>query len=162
MLFKILSISLGWFEVDINREFILVNSDFMGCDAPFLLLEALGDLLENKTSEAWLCWQDEPGAYILKLEKQDDRLIVQIYDTEKNYDSTNLDYSGITLREHVVNCLYEIKTDFTNAARNILDEFALYENGNGRRRYYAHWGGFPQLPYQRVKNLLNSQARRPN
>ena len=104
-MFKIISVSHGWFEVDFNRKWILTNSDYMGCDAPRLLLEALGDLLEDKASEACLCWQDEPGANILFLEKQSDILIVKIYATKK--ESYHLDFSGISLSKYIAECLYE-------------------------------------------------------
>ena len=160
MLFKILSISHGWFEVDFNREFILVNSGFMGCDAPYLLLEALGDLAENKDTEAWLCWQGEPGVTILNLEKQDDRLIVRVYDTDDSLEYINYlqpDHTERRLSEYAAGRLYKTEDDFVGAVRNILDEFALYENGNGRIRYEKHWGEFPQEPYHRVRRLLRGK-----
>jgi len=152
MLFKVLSIYHGWFEVDFNRGWPLINSNYQGCDAPCLLLEALGDLLENKASEAWLCWQDEPGASILNLEKIDEMLFVRIYAADT--DSYHLDYSGAKLSNHITECLYKTESYMTEATKNILDEFSLYENGNGRQRYEVNWGNFPQQQYNRLKKLL--------
>jgi len=152
LLFKILSISNGWFEIDFNRQFALTNSDYLGCDAPALLLEAIGNLLESKVTEQWLCWQDEPGAYILRLERYSDRLIVETYDTNK--DSMSLEYSGISLSEHITKCLYRTEADIKKAAKSVLNEFELYENGNGRQRYKYHWGEFPQQNYNRLKGLM--------
>ena len=155
MLFKILSIRYGWFIVDFNRGWPLTNSDYLGCDAPYLLLEALGDLLESKITEAWLCWQDEPGASILNLEKQDDKLIVKIYATHK--ESFDLDYNGITLSKHITDCLFTTEAELRVSAKSVFEEFGLYENGNGRHRYDANWGDFPQQQYERLKKLLRTK-----
>lgn len=155
MPFKIFTIVHGWFEVVLNKDFMLTNSDFMGCDAPFLLLEGLCDLMENKETEIWLCWQDEPGACILMLERQGDNLVIQIYDADKK--SHDLDYSGIALSKHITKCLYKMEANMIKTAKNIFEEFELYENGNGRKRYDVHWGEFPQQPYARLKNLLRTK-----
>ena len=155
MLFKILSIQYGWFDIDFNRGWVLTNSDYLGCDAPCLLLESLGDLVEDKTTEAWLCWQDEPGASILHLDRQGDKLIIRIYDTDK--ESWDLDYSGIMLSKHTTECLFTVESKLKDVAKSIFDEFGLYESGNGRQRYDANWGGFPQLQYDRLKRFLSNK-----
>jgi len=152
LLFKIFSISHGWFDVYIGGQFCLTNSNYLGCDAPMLLLEALGNMLENKTDESWLCWQDEPCACILNLQKQDDRLIVRIYVADK--DSCSLSFCGTDLSDHITECVFKTEENITTAAKNILKEFSLYENGNGRGIYDAHWGEFPDQQYIRLKKLL--------
>lgn len=154
MLFKIINISYGWFEVDINRQFILTNSHYLSCDAPALLLEALCNLLENKINEEWLCWQDEPGANILKLEKDEEQLIVEIHETER--ESFDLAHSGITLSEHTAKCLYSTKENLKEIAESIYMEFELYEYGIGRKRYDKNWGEFPKS-YYRLRKLLREK-----
>lgn len=151
MLFKIICISHGWFEIDFNRQFILTNSDFLCCDAPALLLQAMGNLMEGDGVQ-WLCWQDEPGAYLLKLERKGNKFIGKVYDTEA--DSTELDYEGQGLEDHITECIYCFEDDINQAAEAILEEFSLYENGNGRDRYCRHWGDFPCKEYERLKRLL--------
>lgn len=153
MLFKILSISHGWFDIDINRQFVLVNSDYLGCDAPALLLEALGNLMEQTQTVQWLCWQDEPGAYILKLERNDDKLIGRVYDTDT--DSFGLDYSGMGLANEAKECVFVFEEKILKAVTAIYEEFNLYEKGNGRLRYLRHWGDFPDKEYGRIKMLLH-------
>jgi len=152
LLFKIFRISHGWFEVYIGGEFSLINSNYLGCDAPMLLLEALCDMLEEKTAESWLCWQDEPRACILNIEKQDERFFMRIYNADK--ESKSLDYNGMSLSEHITECVYKSEEIFTTAVKNIVEEFSLYENGNGRGIYNAHWGEFPEQQYTRLKKLL--------
>lgn len=151
MLFKILSITHGWFEVDFNRQFVLTNSDFMGCDAPTLFLNALGELFENKAAVQWLCWQDEPGAYILRLERDGERLIIEIFDAVK--DSAHLEYSGACLEEEIGKRLCQADVPLKNFAAAVTAEFGLYENGNGRQHYQDHWGDFPQEEYNRLQNF---------
>jgi hypothetical protein len=159
LLFKIFRISYGWFDVCIRGQFYLTNSDYLFCDAPMLLLEALSDLLENKVEESWLCWQEEPEAHILNLERQDDRLIIRVYEADK--DSYDLDHSGMDLSKHIKQCVFQTEEDIIKAAKNIVEEFSLYENGNGRNIYDAHWGDryeqwgkFPERQYNRLKKLL--------
>lgn len=158
MVFKIISISHGWFEVDINREFVLVNSDFLSCDAPALLLDALGNLVEGTDSVQWLCWQNEPGAYILKLEQKDSRLVWEVWDTDA--DSTELDYCQGNLDSHATECVYRLEEDLYKAAEAVESEFSLYENGNGSQRYRAHWGDFPHREFGRLKMLLGKSSGR--
>lgn len=151
LLFKIISIDCGWFEVDINKKFILTNSIYLSCDAPALLLETLCNLMEDKIAKEWLCWQDEPSASILQLGKIDGQLVVEIYDTEK--ESFDLAHSGVTLNEYITTCLYSTKDCIEKAAKNILMEFELYESGIGRERYIENWSEFPKQ-YYRLEKLL--------
>lgn len=151
MLFKILSISHGWFEVDFNRQFVLTNSDFMGCDAPALFLNALADLFDSKAAVQWLCWQDEPGAYILRLERDCERLIIEIFDAIR--DSEYLEYSGACLEKYIGKRVYKGEDKIRPFVEVVIAEFGLYENGNGQQRYQYHWGAFPQEQYSRLKNL---------
>lgn len=153
MYFKIIEISHGWFEVDFNRQFILTNSGYLGCDAPALLLAALGNLMEGRAPVQWLCWQDEPGANILKLTAKEEQLIVEIYDTD--IEAYHLEHSGDSLAKHISACRYRFEADIKEAANVILAEFGLYEKGNGRHQYRIHWGDFPGQAYGRLKQLLH-------
>ncbi|MCL1834633.1 MAG: hypothetical protein FWG48_00585 [Oscillospiraceae bacterium] len=154
LIFKMLSISYGWFEVDFNRQFILTNSHYLSCDAPALLLESLCNLMENITTEEWLCWQDEPGAKILKLEREDEQLVVEIYNTDKA--SFDLAYSGTNLGEYITECLYKTKDSLTKIVESIYMEFELYEYGIGRKRYDKNWGEFPRQ-YYRLRKILRGK-----
>ena len=151
MLFKILCISHRWFEIDFNRMIVLTNSYYLGCDAPAFLLEALGNLFENKASEQWLCWQDEPEAYILKLERNDNKLIIEIYDTDQ--ESSDLEYRGISLAKNATKLLYGFDEEIIKALEAIITEFSLYENGNGNKIYLSNWGNFLQKEYDRIKEI---------
>lgn len=153
MLFKIIDISYGWFDIDINRQCILTNSDYLGCDAPALLLDALADLMEGTKDVEWLCWQDEPGAHIIKLMRRDQQLICEVY--LANRDSFDLEYRGEQLAKHLAPREHIFKDDLSEVVKAVVMEFGLYEKGNGRQQYRIHWGDFPHREYGRLKQLLH-------
>lgn len=136
----------------LSSQFFITNSDYLGCDAPSLLLEALNDLLEGKTEESWLCWQDEPDAYIINLEKQNEQLKVTVYNTDK--ESYDLDHNGANLEKYITTTAFKTKGEIRAVAKSLLEEFELYENGNGRSRYEYHWGNFPEEQYQHLRQIL--------
>ncbi len=151
--FEIHGIRYGWFEVCFTphdeKHGWLTNSDYLGCDAPALFLDALADILEEKTPEEWLCWQDEPGAYILRLALEGGKISVEIFLAEK--DAMDLPHRGEELsreaKEFTYGKLFEIK----ELLEDVLVEFSLYENGNGLALYNRHWGDFPEKQYRRLR-----------
>lgn len=151
--FEIHKIRWGWFEVcftpHAEKQGFLTNSDYLQCDAPALLLEALGDLLEGKSREKWLCWQDEPGAYVLHIGIEEKNFSVEIYYSKK--DSLDLPFSGEELADDLDELVYSEVFEARNLLDDVLTEFGLYENGNGLRLYNKHWGDFPQKEYHRLR-----------
>lgn len=157
MTFHIRSIYAKWFEVEINRQFILTNSYYLGCDAPKRLLKAFANLLEKGITTQWLCWQDEPDAYILKIENAGGQCIGEIYNADAA--SFVLEHEGVSLADHTTECVYRFECDMKKMSSLILREFSLYENGNGRKIYQEHWGDFPQTEYEKLKQLLKRNPR---
>lgn len=152
--FEIHKIRYGWFEVCFTphgeKQGWLCNSDYLQCDAPKYFLDALANILEEKTSEEWLCWQDEPGAYILRLSFEDGKIVVEIFLAP---DSFELPHRGqelaLTEKEFEYGNLFEIK----ELLDDVLVEFSLYENGNGLAIYNKHWDVFPENEFQRLKRF---------
>lgn len=64
---KIESIKNGWFEMRYGNFFIDC-SNYLGNDTPKSLLAAVNNLLGKKSEVEWICWDDEPGAYIMSIE----------------------------------------------------------------------------------------------
>lgn len=151
-IFEIHGIRYGWFEVCFtphdDKQGFLRNSDYLGCDAPMLFLDALADILEEKSSEEWLCWQDEPGAYILRLSFEDGKVNVEIF---LGKDSLWLPHRGAELAKEQKEFFYENSFEIKQLLEDVLTEFSLYENGNGLRLYNKHWGDFPQKEYDRLR-----------
>ncbi len=157
-IFEIHKISWGWFEVCFTphgeKQGFLTNSDYLQCDAPALFLDALANLSENKSREEWLCWQDEPGAYVLHIGSEGANILVGIYYSKK--DSLDLPYSGAELAEDLDELVYSQVFKIHDLLDDVLTEFSLYENGNGLRLYNAHWGDFPQKEYHRLRQCAAS------
>ncbi len=153
--FEIHGIRYGWFEVCFtphgDKQGWLTNSDYLGCDAPALFLDALSNILEKKTTVEWLCWQDEPGAYILHLAFENSKVAVEIF-LAKN-DSMNLPHRGEELSREEKELTYSNSFKIDELLNDVLVEFSLYENGNGLALYNKHWGEFPKIEYQRLRKF---------
>ena len=151
--FEIQAIHYGWFDIcftpHAEKKGFLTNSDYMGCDAPKLFLDAFANLLERKSQEEWLCWQDEPGAYILHILMEEKNFSVEIYYSKKY--SLDLPYSGAELANEVDKLVYENIFETHYLLDDIVWQFSLYENGNGLRLYNKHWGDFPKKEYHRLR-----------
>lgn len=154
--FEISYIKAGWFEVKISldsEEIIITNSDYLDNDAPAILLKNISNLLENRTTEAWLCWQDEPGAFIWSLKNVDDTLFISISIAMK--DSMQLNYEGETLRdEEVYKVIAEISIPLYTFAKEVYDAFYLYSSGEKLEQYEGGWMPFPADELSRLKKLL--------
>ncbi len=152
--FEIHGIHFGWFQVCFTphgeKQGWLTNSDYMQCDAPRLFLDALADILEEKSAEEWLCWQDEPGAYILRLALQDGKVAVEIFLAP---DSIELPYRGMELASVKKEFDYKNSFEIKRLLDDVLVEFSLYENGNGLRLYNKHWDEFPEKEFLRLKKF---------
>lgn len=150
--FEIHAIRYGWFQVCFaphdEKPGWLTNSDYLQCDAPRLFLDALANILEKKTAEEWLCWQDEPGAYILRLAPENERITVEIFLAP---DSTELPYRGEELASAKKEFEYKNSFEIKRLLDDVLVEFSLYENGNGLRLYEKHWDKFPKAEYHRLR-----------
>lgn len=152
--FEIHGIHYGWFQVCFTphgeKQGFLTNSDYLGCDAPAQFLDALADILEKKSHEEWLCWQDEPGAYILRLALEDGKVAVEIFLAP---DSTELPYRGAELASAEKEFYYKNSFEIKQLLNDVLVEFSLYENGNGLRLYNKHWDAFPEKEFLRLKRF---------
>lgn len=153
--FEIHAIRFGWFQICFSphaeKQGFLTNSDYLCCDAPALFLDALANILEKRSAEEWLCWQDEPGASILRLSLEDGKVAVGIYTAER--DAVDLPYSGAELASEEKTLYYENSFEIKRLLDDVLVEFSLYENGNGRALYNKHWGEFPGRELQRLKEF---------
>lgn len=152
--FEIHKIHYGWFEVCFtphgDKQGWLVNSDYLGCDAPALFLDALADILEEKSREEWLCWQDEPGAYILRMARENGKISVEIF---LGKESMWLPHRGAELANEEKKFFYKNSFEIKQLLDDVLVSFSLYENGNGLALYNEHWGEFPEKEYKRLREF---------
>lgn len=150
-IFKISAIEHGWFGIKIGENYIEC-SNYLGYDIPKMLLKIFSNLFEKKSHKEWLCWQNEPGAYIMQLTAWGGVLTIKVYSSKA--EAYKIGTSEDSLKPNCNECLFEAGFDFTAAARSLLKEFALYENGNERLLYEKHWMEFPQKEYEALKKHL--------
>ncbi len=147
--FKIESIEYGWFEYRIGKHYVEA-SDYLGYDVSREFLFKLLKMLKGSSKE-WIYVMNEPGAGIMELSLEGDKIFIRIYSLNK----PSFDLSK-EIEEEIKNigeckCLIDIpKTEFVDA---IVTEYALYETGNARDYYETNWGDFPQVEYNELKKI---------
>lgn len=145
---KIESIKHGWFEMRIGKHYIDC-SDYLGTDTPKDLLEAVYNLLQKKTEEEWLCWDDEPGAFIMSLELIENKILVTLYGAL--LPSYNIQRSAKTLEENCGEQEWSEIVDLTQFLDELVTEFSLYKDGTGRCIYEKNWMLFPETEFSALR-----------
>ena len=136
MLFKIMKISHGWFTVSV-KGCTLTASNVTGYDVGTELLKTLCDLLNGCKTEERIVWNHEGGEHYLWMGIDGDTLQLEAWGSEDD--------------------VLKITGDIIEATKEVLEEFELYENGNGRSRYDHHWNPFPQREYDELKKLVRKK-----
>lgn len=147
---QINELEYGWFGVEFGRKYISC-SNYLDYDTPRALLRTVVYLLRQNKEEEWLYWPDEPGAYIMQVEKTKEELTFTFYSS--TVPSYKLAHTDRPL-EHFCGEMYFSLTDkIEKILDDLVNEFALYENGNGRRMYETHWMHFPEAEYKQLKKI---------
>ena len=150
-------ISYGCFLLCLNGECGVECSYVYGYNSARHLLNAFADLLENKCKKRWILFPDEPVAELLKLERAEDTLNMEVYNTHRDKQSHNFAFGDPKDWErHIADCIFKSSSDIMWAAKRLRNEFGLYVNGDGRQLYDQHWMGFPQKEYDRLLCVIRS------
>ncbi len=153
MKFKILKIYYGWFDVELDSEVAITNSDFMGCDAPLLLIKAINNLLKSSSKIEWVAWHGEPDACILRLSANEGILTLELFYSK--VDSTKLGYSGEEIAPYIEGEIYSITGSLKGFAEQVLSEFNRYSEGDMLELYEKHWDVFPVKELKELQSLLH-------
>lgn len=73
--FEIQRIYAGWFDVlfkTSKEEVVVTASDAWGNDSPKLFLQILSELVDKPQYSKYVIWDEEPGVYIIFIDKTDD------------------------------------------------------------------------------------------
>lgn len=145
---KINSIEYGWFEARMG-SLLIEASDFLGYDMPKKLLEKVLRLVKGKSVEEWLYLMNEPGAGMLKISFHGQQILFEYFELSKcSYD---LDTSEEDEKDNCGECIGSVVMKVQQAVDELVAEFSLYENGNGRKLYEMHWMSFPVKEYEELK-----------
>lgn len=154
--FSIFEIKAGWFDIRISNgeeAMIITNSDYMGNDAPRILLRNLTELYLLKKEVRWLCWHDEPGAYIWRLEKNGEQISYQIFDTPK--PSYQLVYEGLGLADQIAGeAVLQGIAPVKQFTRRIFKALSEYATGDRNVVYLREWGAFPAKELEDLREVL--------
>lgn len=144
--FKIQSIEYGWWTAEIGGAYIEC-SDYLDYDMPKELLRKILRLLKGSSVEEWLYIMDEPGASMICIQLNYNKINFAEYDSLKTSYELNLHEK----KENCGKCIYTTDVDVKNVVDGLVTEFSLYENGNGRALYENHWMKFPIDEYEELK-----------
>lgn len=163
--FHITRVKAGWFEVvlaDKAQTIMVTASAYLGHDAPLELLVALNDLCmpcprditAGQSKIKWLCWDDEPGAWLWKLERLNDLIKVAIYTAKK--DSWEINRHDLE-REAIYSKDFESEGDFFGFIKEIVKSYEIIGTlKNEQMNYENQWGSFPGSQWLKLKSCIRS------
>ncbi len=147
---KIESIEYGWFKMRIGRDWIEV-SDYLDYDFPKELLRKVWNVLLEDGKEEWLYLMDEPRAEIMQISNDNGKIHLAAYDLSKEcFDLSNKEEDE---KDNCGKCSFRYDWSLEDIVDELVSEFYLYENGNGRALYETHWAKFPVDEYEKLKKL---------
>ncbi|MDO5410418.1 MAG: hypothetical protein Q4F21_08195 [Lachnospiraceae bacterium] len=149
---RIIDIIGKWFIMRLFTEkntITIQNSCLFGNDAPSIFLRVLYRLAKKKSVEEYIKWDEESGAYIWILIKEEDDLTIEIW---SSLSTLNFFYDGKEiLREKRNELLFEVKTSFYFFTQNVIDEF---ENNKSIFNKEAVEYEFPTKVLMELKKII--------
>lgn len=148
--FKIESVHYGWFGMSAGQIYFKA-SNYTDYDMPRRLLEKIVRLISGESEREYLYLLAEPHAALLVLSVTHSRICMEAYDLIR--DSNDLPRQERDALGLLGECWANLAVLIPDAADDLVTEFSLYENGNGRALYETHWMPFPQDAYDALKAL---------
>lgn len=153
---KIESIKYGWFVMRFSNHYVCC-SNYLGNDTPRELLNASYCLLVKKTESEWICWDDEPGAYIMNLERVEDKVLLTLYSASKN--AYQLRHSSHSIKESCGEQMWFVSLEAARFTDELITEFSLYKDGIGASIYKNNWMLFPEQEFKDLEVYANELSR---
>lgn len=156
--FEITSLKASWFETTWssgNQQAVIMNSGYLGNDAPKILLQGILHLYNAHDQQQYLCWHDEPGAYLIHLHRQGDVVHLHLSDAMKNAE--DLPEEGDALaKEEIYAEAFSATVPFALFVSKVVKAMDGYAYGEKKALYEKEWCTFPASELQEVKWLLKS------
>jgi len=162
--FHISTVKAGWFDVilsDRAKNITVTASDYLCNDAPYEFLIVINDLCSVNSADIsktkWLCWDEEPGAYIWKLERQDEIITIGVYTAKRDsYDISPQDRQHLD-REEIYCTDFETTGDFHGFIREVADSYEKIKSLKREdKNYEKQWGGFPDIELSKLKSYIQT------
>lgn len=162
--FHIAEIKAGWFGIQLAdrvKYIIVTASDYLCNDAPYEFLSAINDLCivnpNNTYKTKWLCWDEEPGAYIWRLERQNDIIIVSVYTSKRDSCDIGPEDRLRLEAEEINSVVFETSGDFLGFIKEVAESFEkIRQLEIGDKYYKKEWGIFPDAEIDKLKSFIQT------
>lgn len=162
--FHIVNVHTGWFEVMLvskEKKSIITASDYLGNDAPKQLLEVLCEMCECDNNdldiERWICWDEEPGAYIWRLLRNDEKIKITVYIAKRDSHEIILEDRKSLEKEEIYNVDVEVEGNFYFFIKEVIKSFERIEKITGELSYEENWGDFPIYELGRLREAVRKK-----
>ncbi|SHL77609.1 hypothetical protein SAMN02745136_05674 [Anaerocolumna jejuensis DSM 15929] len=168
--FEIKKICAGWFDAEFisnNKRVEISASDAWGNDSPKYFLQMISDILDNKVNTSYVVFDEEPGTYMVCIEKNDSDYSISILYSEFDDDLwTEAGLRGVLSKDKIKEIMPIDKEIFVESgfsflafARTVVRSFEEYSMNQYKETYEENWMDFPSTEFQylseQVKKLLS-------
>ncbi len=164
--FEITDICVGWFDVAFiteGKNAKISASYAYGNDAPKYFLRMLIDALENKADSLYVTFDEEPGVYIVSIQKNQTYELSVMFSEYDEGLTRYIPLQGSLTIEQLKNSVPEIEemffeSDFSLVAfcRAVLRSFEEYLLDEQKVEYEENWMEFPDEEFYELKRILDS------
>ena len=162
--FEILRIHAGWFDVRFytqDKGCCIGASDAWDNDSPKYFLQMLVDLLEGKTQVGYVVFDEEPGTYIVCIERGTVNRLTVSYSKLDNHEWEEIEVHGnlsykelekFVKIEEVFMIVEEF--DLRSFGQSVVAAFEKYMPKHDRDKYRGNWMVFPEEELEKLKACL--------
>ncbi len=164
--FEILRIHAGWFDVRFftaEKSCCIGASDAWDNDSPQYFLQMLNDLLAGNTQSGYVVFDEEPGTYIVCIEKEEINKLTVSYSKLDNHEWTEIEVHGnlsYKALEKIITIekVFLVVEDFDlhDFAKSVVDAFGKYTAKHDRDKYEGNWMMFPKEELEKLRSLVSS------
>lgn len=162
--FEIVRIYAGWFDVKFvatEKQIEISASDAWGNDSPKYFLQMLVNLLERKSDTGYVVFDEEPGTYIICIEKKDTYKVSVLYSEFDDDEWTKTGLHGELSQEEIETLipgteeLFMVEDFSFNAfVRTVFRSFEEYSALVRLDDYEGNWMEFPRKEFSKLSELL--------
>lgn len=164
--FEIEGIQAGWFDMtyNIGKEKVTISaSDAYGNDSPKYFLQMLCDLLTNKIHTGYVLFDEEPGVYIVCMEKQKEYQLSLFFSEVEDICKKLQVYGQLSTKEireqflELEEMAVVKELSLTAFAKTVVRSFEEYSFYEGKKVYEENWMEFPKEEFLQLQNCLQKQ-----
>lgn len=154
--FEINRITSGWFDVVFtsNKKQMEISASYAwGNDSPKYFLKMISDFLNNKTNTGYVVFDEEPGTYVVYIEKEVEYRLSILFSRHDSYMWKEIELHGFLNRQQIEEEIpidedfYIQDFDFTAFSKTIMKSFEKYSSGIEKNQYEKNWTEFPNKEF---------------